>query len=91
MQRLQKSIRKNTMTLQPQMEFLEALVSEQQSNENAKTENISNTSSVDSLAELPSSINQRELYTRRQLYSSFEDRVNTLQNTIKGMSFSSLK
>ena len=91
MQRLQKSIRKNTMTLQPQMEFLEALVSEQQSNENAKTENISKTSSVDSLAELPSSINQRELYTRRQLYSSFEDRVNTLQNTIKGMSFSSLK
>ena len=79
------------MTLQPQMEFLEALVSEQQSNENAKTENISNTSSVDSLAELPSSINLRELYTRRQLYSSFEDRVNTLQNTIKGMSFSSLK
>ena len=79
------------MTLQPQMEFLEALVSEQQSNENAKTENISNTSSVDSLAELPRSINQRELYTRRQLYSSFEDRVNTLQNTIKGMSFSSLK
>jgi hypothetical protein len=66
------------------MEFLEALVSEQQSNENAKTENISKTSSVDSLAELPSSINQRELYTRRQLYSSFEDRVNTLCSAVTG-------
>jgi hypothetical protein len=78
------------MTLQPQREFLEALVSEH-TNENVKTDCIStsNASSVDMLPELPNSIN-RELHTR-QLHSSFDERVNTLQNTIKRMSFASLK